>query len=95
MFSLEQAIALYLGPLHVPSDGVCDDILAAGKVAHQWRTRGPEATAIVVHALNRQCGKSHWQIEAETGIPHTAVQRMIRRLESGEWGELPLSNPDE
>lgn len=89
--NLEQALALYLGPLHPSSDNVCDDILAAGKVAHQWRTVGPQATAIVVQALHRHCGKSHRQIEAETGISQASVQRLIRRLESGEWGEFSPS----
>lgn len=87
MMTLEQACSLYLGIHHLPTGDLRSDLITSGKVAARWRRIGPEATATILHALNKHHDMSHRQIEDATGIPSSTVGDLIRKLESGHWDE--------
>jgi hypothetical protein len=89
MMTIEQATALYLDISRLPTGNLQADLVASAQVAQRWRTIGPEATAVIVHALHRHIGLSLREIQQQTNIPHESARRMVERLESGHWGTVP------
>ncbi|MGH8572186.1 MAG: hypothetical protein ACREX8_06375 [Gammaproteobacteria bacterium] len=89
MMTIEQACTIYLDIHRMPTGDLRTDLVASARVAHQWRTVGPEATAVILHALHRHIGLSHREIEHATGISRESVRRLIGQLEAGKWGDVP------
>jgi hypothetical protein len=77
--TLDEALSYHLSA-HNPAVGdLRTDLIKAAHSAYLWRARGPQATAVILHAMRTRLGMSLREIEETTGIDHVTAARLIQR----------------